>query len=294
MQKVTGQITAFKDHNSRVLGAAATVLANAQAAAQQATTAAAQARALRNPQWDSYQSVRAATDQLDRTCASLQQAQQNNNCPAIITTANQVVDAATTLEAALRAAPQRADEAKRTISSLSARIEAARTRLENVPPALSCLFKEFAAASSNDLVNNHEQATQHINRAAELLTRAHTTTPDEALELAKQIRGTLTQAEQLIDAVPGRLQALRDVRTDPRKQAEHVRFTLHDAQMFAVTHNLTNQWGTVLDAQHQRIETLEAALKVIHPDYWAYTTGLDQVNAFITSVVAKMRGAVKR
>jgi hypothetical protein len=50
------------------------------------------------------------------------------------------------------------------------------------------------------------------------------------------------------------------------------------------------EWGSVLDAQLERIDRIAGTLTGRHPDYWAYVAQLDAVSAFIAEVVQKMRG----
>lgn len=200
-------------------------------------------------------------------------------------------------EAARRAA-ELPGEVQRALSSVSTRLQAARTRLDGVPAVLSAMFREFPAGSSADLVNNEDAARWRIDVAADCLARArtaqHADALEEALALAKECRGALNGADQVINAVSERLRVLRELRLRPERRSEQVRFVLRDAQMFAVAHGLTKQWASVLDAQLHRIETLEAPLGNSHPDYWAYATGLDKVADFIQSVVAKMRESLRR
>lgn len=297
LQSAGSQIGAFMDQHSRCLNAAAASIAAITATAQAAQDAAAQSRALcgaLDATMRTYSSVCNAEEQLNRAVSRLAPAQLARNYPDMSASAQQVTEAVAHLDAVVRDVPRRAADAQQALSSISTRIAGTRTRSEGVASALSALLKEFVASSSSDLVGNEAAARERIDDAAECFGRArsaqHNGDPEEALALAKQIRTALTQADQLIDAVPGRLRVLRELREQPTKRAEQARFTLHDAQMFAVSRGITKQWGSVLDAQLKRIELLEATLNTVHPDYWAYATGLDQVNEFIASVVMRMRG----
>ena len=113
--------------------------------------------------------------------------------------------------------------------------------------------------------------------------------PESALELTTSARGSLAEAEQQIDAVTRRLALLREVRADPRAKAEAVRFRLRDAQMLAVSRGLVAEWGSVLDAQVDRIDRISETLSGRHPDYRAYVAELDAVTDFIAGVVDRMR-----
>lgn len=186
-------------------------------------------------------------------------------------------------------------EAQRALASISTRIAATRNRLNDTPAALSTMYREYATPNSADLTNNPDNARNHIDQAANYLSQARTAqhlgNPQQALTLARQTRDELTQADQLITAITNRLHLLNELRNNPKKRANQTRFTLHDAQMYAVDHHLTQQWATILDAQLCRIETLENTLNTRHPNYWAYNSGLDKVDDFIQSTVTKMRQA---
>jgi len=104
------------------------------------------------------------------------------------------------------------------------------------------------------------------------------------------VRGELSVAEDLVDAVTGRLATLRAIRENPQAKVDEVRFRLRDAQHLAVQRGLTAEWGSVLDAQLDRIDRAVDALTGVHPDYWAYARDLDAVADFIAGVVARMRG----
>jgi hypothetical protein len=90
--------------------------------------------------------------------------------------------------------------------------------------------------------------------------------------------------------VTDRLATLRAVKENPESKVRDVRFRLRDAQHLAVQRGLTAEWGSVLDAQLNRIDRAVDALTGVHPDYWAYVKDLDAVSTFITGVVNRMRG----
>ena len=102
----------------------------------------------------------------------------------------------------------------------------------------------------------------------------------------------LVRVPRPVDAVLDRLRLLREVRADPRGAEQRVRFRLRDAQLFAVNHRLVDEWGSVLDAQADRIERAKGVLDRIHPDYWSYLTQLRAVDDRITEIVSRMRGQV--
>lgn len=298
----TEQIAAFQTRHSQRLNTGAAAVATITAAVEQAQNAANQSRSTRTGTYDfsSYPSVRTAKDQLDQAYTRLMGARSTRDYPTMKATAAQVTAAAARFDAALRAAPDLANNAERALSSTSTRLSSARTRLEGVAPALSALLREFAAASSSDLFDNEAAAREHIDEAADSFARARSAQyrgdPEEALALIGQVRAALGAADQLIDAVPNRLRMLHEIRDDPKKISEPARFALHDAQMLALSGNSTatqrQQWASVLDAQLHRIESLEKALNTPHPDYWGYTVGLDRVTEFIRTTVLRMRDSI--
>lgn len=197
------------------------------------------------------------------------------------------------LTEALAEAPSRAAAARNAMASAGTRLAAVRTRAERLGPAYSALLREFNAASSADLANNERASERHITAADEALARARAAAaennPEPALDLITTARGHLADAERLVDAVAERLTLLRAVRENPRERLEAVRFRLRDAQMLAVDRGLVEEWGSVLDAQVQRLDRIAGSLTGPHPDYWAYVRELDTVAEFVAGVVDRMR-----
>lgn len=294
LRAAADQVAAFQTRYRRPLNIAAATISTLITAAQNAQATASRSQAVFNSldaALRSYPSIQTASAELDQ---AVRQLAGTRDYPAMVAATRHVTQAAARLAAITAAAPRAAEDAARALSSISTRLDAARTRLDTVRPAVSTLLKEFPAASSADVVHTETAAREHIDSAAALFARAQThADPEQTLALAKQTRSTLAQADQLIDAAPNRLRLLRDLRADPKQPAEKTRFMLHDAQMYAVGRGLTQQWASVLDAQLQRIKTLENTLNTAHPDYWAYANGLDKVNDFIQSVVTKMRGTTR-
>mgnify|MGYP007064815522 FL=1 len=132
------------------------------------------------------------------------------------------------------------------------------------------------------------QADDALSTARGHLTDA----PDVALDDAETAREHLSVAEDAVDAVLDRLRRLRDVRADPAAVERRVRFRLRDAQQFAINHSLVDEWGSVLDAQADRITRAGSALDRIHPDFWDYLTQLEAVDRRIGEIVDRMRGQV--
>ncbi|MBC7305114.1 MAG: hypothetical protein H5T78_29735 [Nocardia sp.] len=207
--------------------------------------------------------------------------------------AAQVQQATTDLSDALAQAPSRATAATNAIASVTTRLAAVRNRAAALGPAYSALLREFSAASSADLTNNERESQRGIDAAdAELVgarVAAADRDPETALDLTAAARQHLAEAEQLVDAVTRRLELLRGVRADPEAQARTVRFRLRDAQMLAVDRGLVAEWGSVLDAQAERLDRITSGLTGRHPDYWAYVSELGTVAEFIAGVVDRMR-----
>ncbi|MDV3208194.1 MAG: hypothetical protein LOY04_14320, partial [Rhodococcus ruber] len=238
-----------------------------------------------------YPSVRAAADTLDAEIRALDAA---GGTGAVRTAARRTEEAATALRRALAQAPDRAESARKAVASVTTRLSAVRTRAESLAPAFSALLREFNAASSADLAGNERAAREFLDRADADVSAARTASaanrPEQALELTAAARASLTQAERYVDAVTDRLSVLREVRRDPAAKVEQVRFRLRDAQQLAVQRGLTAEWGSVLDAQLDRIDRAVGSLTGVHPDYWAYVRELDAVSRFIAGVVQRMRG----
>lgn len=241
-----------------------------------------------------YPSVRAAVTALDGALGALGDARSAHRLAALRDATALVTRRVRELDEALAAAPSRALDAQRAVASVTTRLDAARTRAERLPPAFSALLREFNAASSRDLVDTEATSRRHIAEAATDLDAMRGALaagdPEGALDLAAQARAHLADAEGAVDAVTERLTVLRSVREDPSSKTAQVRFRLRDAQHLAVTRGLTAEWGSVLDAQIERIERIESSLTGHHPDYWTFVVELDQVTAFIAKVVQRMRG----
>jgi chromosome segregation ATPase len=239
-----------------------------------------------------YPSVRAASARVDEAIVTVEAvpAEQRGR---VRSAANELDAATTELSEALAQAPSRAGAARNAIASVTTRIAAVRTRAERLGPAYSALLREFNAASSADLADNERASERHITAADAALAGARAAAaehnPEPSLDLTTTARGHLADAEQLVDAVTKRLTELRAVRDDPRERAEAVRFRLRDAQMLAVSRGLVAEWGSVLDAQVERLDRVTASLTGRHPDYWAYMKELDTITEFIAGVVDRMR-----
>jgi hypothetical protein len=240
-----------------------------------------------------YPSVRKYAAAVDEALIALEAAESGAPAATVRDAANRLEAVTKELIEALAQAPSRQQSATTAIGSASTRLAAVRNRSERLAPATSTLLREFNAASSADLANNGRESQRAIDAADAALVRARVAlaqnNPESALDLTTSARGYLTEAEHQIDAVTKRLTMLREVRDNPQDKAKAVRFRLRDAQMLAVSRGLTAEWGSVLDAQVDRIDRIAETLSGRHPDYWAYVSELDSVAEFIAGVVDRMR-----
>ena len=201
------------------------------------------------------------------------------------------------LRAAVTEAVTLPEQADRVIRSVETRMSAIGNRAGALPDALSGLLREFSSACSADLRDNRREVARHLTDARDDVEQARRhvrTDPDVAIEDAGRAREHLDSAERAVDQVLDRLRTLRDVRADPAGHERKVRFRLRDAQQFAVNHALVDDWGSVLDAQGDRIDRATTLLTRIHPDYWAYWTELRAVDARITEIIDRMRGQLAK
>ncbi len=280
--------------NQAQLEEAVAVVAMVPRLADQVTAAAASVRgqAAESP-YAHYRSIRRASTAVDEALITLRSARDGAAVGAVREAANRLDAVTKELADALAQAPSRSDAAKNAITSVRTRLAAVRTRADGIAAAYSTLLREFNAASSADLADNERESQRAIAAADDALSGARAAAaendPELALELTTTARGNLAAAEQQVDAVTKRLTLLREVREKPQDKAEAVRFRLRDAQMLAVGRGLVTEWGSVLDAQAERIDRVTGALTGRHPDYWAYVTELDAVAEFIAGVVDRMR-----
>lgn len=240
-----------------------------------------------------YPSIRQCVAALDEALLTLEAAVAAGGGGPAREAATRLESRTRELSSALEAAPGKQHSATTALASAATRLDAARNRLERVAPAMSALLREFAAASSNDLANNERQAREAVEAADADLTRARAALaahdPEDALDLTTTARARLATAEESAEAVTDRLAQLRAVREQPAERAKAVRFKLRDAQMLAVNKGVVPQWGSVLDAQAERLDRAAAGLTGRHPDYWAYVSELDAITAFVAGVVERMR-----
>ena len=286
----------FHDRHRRELDAAT---ARAVAVSTQADTAVSAAQDARrrlagtDEALLAYPSVQQARDQMEAAYHELALARERGDLAGVSDGTERLAAAVTALVDALNGAPQRAEQARRTVASVRTRVDALRHQADSVGPNLSALLREFHADSSSDLAGNERASRIHIDRSDAVLTQAAAAhiehRPEAALDLAAQSRAELADAELLIEAVADRLALLRQLRSDPTVKEQQVRFRLRDAQRLAVDRGADKEWGSALDAQVHRIDRIVAGLTGPHPDYWAYHRGLEDVSQFVATIVARIR-----
>ncbi|MFQ6397107.1 hypothetical protein ACLMAJ_27060 [Nocardia sp. KC 131] len=292
LNAAAGVVDEFYRGNQAQLENAVVVYGTVPQLAQQVKiTAAGVRRQAAESEYVDYPSVRRLSAAVDEALITLEAA--GPAAAAVRDAANRLEAVTKELTEALAQAPSRQQAASTAISSASTRLSAVRTRAEGLAPAFSALLREFNAASSADLADNGRESQRAIDAADAALVRARVAlakdNPESALDLTTSARGSLSEAEQQVDAVTKRLTMLREVRDNPQEKTKAVRFRLRDAQMLAVGRGLTTEWGSVLDAQVDRIDRIAATLSGRHPDYWAYVTELDSIADFIAGVVDRMR-----
>lgn len=295
LEQVCAEMTRFRETFGEQLGRARAARQLAAQAVQQARIDAnAAVAALDQPEslpFLQYPSVIAAVDVL---AAEVRKLDAVSDTTDLKDTAAVVREAAAAVHSALAAAPHRTTEAQNAVRSVATRISAVATRAEQLAPARSALLREFSAACSNDLVDNDRVAVAASASAETEMqgARAEITAgrPESALAHCARAREHLREADDAVDAVTDRLRLLRDVHENPAHIADKVRFRLRDAQQLALQRDLVDEWGSVLDAQVERIDRASTALDGVHPDYWTYLTDLEAIESFTAGVVDRMRG----
>ncbi|MGV9671638.1 MULTISPECIES: hypothetical protein [unclassified Gordonia (in: high G+C Gram-positive bacteria)] len=260
--------------------------------ARESATQAARSLETAPPHLLGLRVVTTAADSLQSAIAAFERAQSIRDRRAAGTA---LVTAGERVQAALMDAPGFSERATRVIRSVDTRRSAIRTRSEKIPDLLSALRREFSAECSTDLQDSDVVIRTHLEAADAHLADARThltSAPDQSITDAEAARDDLDSAEGAVDAVGDRLTLLREVRSDPTAVERQVRFRLRDAQHFAVDKSLVDEWGSVLDAQADRISRARGALERVHPDYWSYLTQLRAVEQRVAEIVDRMRGQV--
>lgn len=293
-------VAEFDERHRMELRAAIYEAGDVRRGIEQATTVcdrAEQLLAAADARYTGYPSVIAAAAELGEARRMLAAEAMANRLPRAREASARVQSAATRLRSALADAPGTGLRAQQAVSSARTRLEAVINRSTTIRPNFSVLLREFPGASSNDLSANGERSTRDITIANDFIGQAGYAVshnrPEEALDLTRNARQHLANAEQLVDAVADRLELLRQLRADPTDKERRVRFELREAQRLAVALGGVEQWASVLDAQVARIDRIVEQIAVRRPDFWAYAQALDEVSKFIAVTVSKIRRDVR-
>ncbi|MFC7755049.1 hypothetical protein [Tsukamurella soli] len=252
---------------------------------------AAEALATVDARYAVYPSVTGAADALERALGLLE---TTLGAPDGAAAAAEIMRAADAAQAAVDAAPGRDTEARNALSSARTRLAAARTRTDLIAPIRSALLREFSATCSTDLIDNDRVAADRAAAAEQLLDDAQAailrSEPESALACVTTAREALRTADDAVDAVRERLELLRGIKSDPTAAEKRVRFRLRDAQQLAMQRGTVIEWGSVLDAQSDRIDRARGLLDRVHPDFWGYHQALTAIDGDLTRVIDRVRG----
>ncbi|WP_040519117.1 hypothetical protein [Gordonia aichiensis] len=297
LRSLQAEMERFGNANAAELGRATRTVDEVASLERQAQAAATQTRRLLGEaprDLATLHSVRLAAEKFE---AALIAQQSASGLLSRRAAAQGVLTAQQALDDALADAPSLAERAQRVIRTVDTRRSGIVTRAERMPADLSALRREFSLDCSADLQDNQQVLTRFLATSDEHLAKARShlsDAPDLAITEAEAARDQLVGAEQAVEAVADRLRDLREVRADPKALEQRVRFRLRDAQHFAVDNALVDEWGSVLDAQADRIARSRSALDRVHPDYWAYSTELTAVERRVAEIVERMRGQVAK
>lgn len=285
----------FRADHERVLASARGARASSAAQEQAARVAAERATdLLASPTTAPYLTLRPVIRATDALAEAVRNLDTAPDLPARDAAAGQVQEAAAALTSAIDAAPRIGDDAARSVAAATTRLQAVRNRAEDLRDTRSALLREFNSASSADLLDNDRVAAHEAEAAEGALTAASARlregTPDLALEEIAVARNHLDTADSAVNAVTSRLRRLRETRANPSAASDRTRFALRDAQLLTVQKNQIHQWGSVLDAQNDRIERALAELERVHPDYWKYQQTLADIDRVIADAVNRLRG----
>lgn len=240
-----------------------------------------------------YDSVMDAAGVLIDALSQLTAAEQSGQVAALHRAASSVQEAAAAIDRKIDDARGLGGSVRSSLGSVRTRVEGVSTRLANLTETRSALLREFSAANTRDLVGTDDKAQKALDRGREDLRQAEDHLAAGRVEQAgaaiTAAREDLTEAETLHRALTDRLRVLRDTRQDPAAAAKQARFRLRDAQLLVVNQGKVPQWGSVLDAQGDRIDRAVEGLTGGHPDYWGYLQALAAVESFIKDVVDKVR-----
>ncbi|MTD14980.1 hypothetical protein GIS00_13630 [Nakamurella sp. YIM 132087] len=289
----------YRKHSAELESARAQRSATPQLAAEAKQAALAAERELTRAEEEgvAYPSVQDAAGELISALGSLSAAEGSGRPGMLRQAAAAVRSAASQVTDRVTRARTLAPAVKSSMASVRTRIEAVTTRLDNLGTTRSALLREFSAASTRDLAGTDERARKALEQArgefadaGRLLDAGEVEKAGDAL---KDVRRHLSEAEDGHKALTERLRVLRETRDDPQKAAKAARFRLRDAQLLVVDRGKVPEWGSVLDAQVDRIDRAVDGLTGAHPDYWGYLQALAGVESFVRGVVDKVRAEIR-
>jgi hypothetical protein len=293
-------VDAFYRKHSAELEQARSALAAAPRLAQEAKQAAMSAeQELTSAEQDgvAYRSVQDAAGSLVTALGELNAAEGSGATGPLRRAAAAVRSAAALVIDRIGRARSLGPAVRSSLSSVRTRAEALGNRLEQLPATRSALLREFSAANAADLTGTDAAAQRELEQARTDIAAADRTLadgdPEGASELLQQARSHLATAEAGQKALTDRLRLLRETRDDPGAAAKTTRFKLRDAQRLVVDRNLIKEWGSVLDAQSDRIDRAVADLSGPHPDYWGYLQALAAVESFVKGVIDRVRAEIR-
>jgi hypothetical protein len=244
-----------------------------------------------------YRSVQDAAGSLVTALSELNAAEGTGATGPLRRAAAAVRSAATLVIERIGRARSLGPAVRSSLSSVRTRADALTTRLGQLPATRSALLREFSAANTADLTGTDARAQRELELARGQIDAAARTLdggdPEGASELLQQARSHLATAEAGQKALTDRLRVLRETRDDPVAAAKNTRFRLRDAQRLVVDRNLIKEWGSVLDAQSDRIDRAVADLSGPHPDYWGYLQALAAVESFVKGVIDRVRAEIR-
>lgn len=265
--------------------------------AKQAAAQAEQALSKAESEGTAYASVQTAADTLIESLGRLNSAEQAGSPGPIRKAAASVQDAAKLVQDRVNAAGALLPQVRGALASVRTRVEAVTTRLSSLPQTQSALLREFSADSTKDLTGVDRRAQAGLDQARAEWEEAGKTLQagkaEQAADHLARAREHLSAAEADASALTERLRLLRETKADPQQAAKQARFKVRDAQLLVVGKGLVPQWGSVLDAQVERIDRAVADLVGPHPNYWAYLQTLDAVESFVRDVVDRIRGELR-
>ena len=242
-----------------------------------------------------YDSVMDAAGDLINAVAALNAAEQMGKAGEVRKAAGQVQAAVQLVDQRINAAKNLLPTVRNSIGSVRTRLEVVSNKLNNLAEIRSALLREFAATSTADLAGADDRARKALEQAKSEFSAAESAINSHQAEGASHrlmaARGFLTTAETEHAALTDRLNVLRQTKADPRAASEKVRFRIRDAQRLVVGKDLVREWGSVLDAQIDRVERAENELVGPHPDYWAFLKTLNDVDDYVKTVIDRVRSA---